>query len=488
MLIENYDANGNMVKRGGSTISYSSYNLPTLINSGSNSSAISYGAYRNRYKQVAQSAEGTETTIYVAGLVEKVTRGGLVEYRHLIAGGQTVAAIHTRRSGGTPASDTVYVHTDHLGSPELFTNSSGGVVVRPSFGAYGERRDGSDWDGPVSAADLDKIADTIRHGFTGHEHLDAVGLIHMNGRVYDPLAGRFLGVDPIVHAGNSQSPNGYSYVWNNPLTFVDPSGFDHCDVTDINCHRNDPPANPFEPEPPFWDPRPDEPSERRFPSMAHAYIANADAILLPRDYRAELGQVMPTVDGTVGGPQGKSFTLGPITITWTYRDNFAGRLLQSGLAASIGVGISPAGVLADVYTAGTGTDYFTEEEVTGFWRWAGILPFVGELKKGGKVFDAARGVQAFEIHPRVLTQLADARLGSLAGRITPADLQRLANNPAARRVLDARSGNINVIQEVEGRLIRITVPRDAHRIISVGPIRANQVENLLRSGDFVPLP
>ncbi len=301
MLIENYDANGNMVKRGGSTISYSSYNLPTLINSGSNSSAISYGAYRNRYKQVAQSAEGTETTIYVAGLVEKVTRGGLVEYRHLIAGGQRVAAIHTRRSGGTPASDTVYVHTDHLGSPELFTNSSGGVAVRPSFGAYGERRDGSDWDGPVSAADLDKIADTIRHGFTGHEHLDAVGLIHMNGRVYDPLAGRFLGVDPIVHVGNGQSPNGYSYVWNNPLTFVDPSGFDHCDVTDINCHRNDPPVNPFEPEPPFWDPRPDEPSERRFPSMAHAYIANSDAIFLPRDYRAELGQVMPTVDGTVGG-------------------------------------------------------------------------------------------------------------------------------------------------------------------------------------------
>lgn len=29
-------------------------------------------------------------------------------------------------------------------------------------------------------------------GFTGHEHLDGVGLIHMNGRVYDPVLGRFL--------------------------------------------------------------------------------------------------------------------------------------------------------------------------------------------------------------------------------------------------------------------------------------------------------
>ena len=66
--------------------------------------------------------------------------------------------------------------------------------------------------------------------------------------------------------------------------------------------------------------------------------------------------------------------------------------MQSGQAASIGVGISPAGVLADVYTAGTGEDYFTDEEVTGFWRWAGIVPGVSELRKGGKVLDAARAV------------------------------------------------------------------------------------------------
>jgi filamentous hemagglutinin len=72
-------------------------------------------------------------------------------------------------------------------------------------------------------------------------------------------------------------------------------------------------------------------------------------------------------------------------------------------------------------------------------------------------------------------------------RLQPADLQRLALTPSALRVLDARSGHINVIQTIEGKLIRITVPRDAHKIISVGPIRQNQVQNLLNSGDFVPL-
>ena len=62
-------------------------------------------------------------------------------------------------------------------------------------------------------------------GFTGHEQLDAVGLIHMNGRVYDPQLGRFLSADPFVQdASNLQALNPYSYVQNNPLSFTDPTG------------------------------------------------------------------------------------------------------------------------------------------------------------------------------------------------------------------------------------------------------------------------
>jgi hypothetical protein len=51
-------------------------------------------------------------------------------------------------------------------------------------------------------------------------------LIHMNGRVQDPVLGRFLSPDPLVQAPyHLQSLNRYSYVWNNPLSLVDPSGF-----------------------------------------------------------------------------------------------------------------------------------------------------------------------------------------------------------------------------------------------------------------------
>ncbi|KJZ13316.1 hypothetical protein TW85_13955 [Marinomonas sp. S3726] len=56
--------------------------------------------------------------------------------------------------------------------------------------------------------------------------LDNVGLIHMNGRVYDPELGRFVSADPKVpDPFNSQAFNRYTYVYNNPLSFTDPDGF-----------------------------------------------------------------------------------------------------------------------------------------------------------------------------------------------------------------------------------------------------------------------
>ena len=80
--------------------------------------------------------------------------------------------------------------------------------------------------GEISAADLTAIGNSTPDGFTGHEMLDGVGLIHMGGRVYDPAVGRFLSVDPIVRdAGASQSWNGYGYVEGRMLSARDPSGW-----------------------------------------------------------------------------------------------------------------------------------------------------------------------------------------------------------------------------------------------------------------------
>jgi len=63
-------------------------------------------------------------------------------------------------------------------------------------------------------------------GFTGHRQMEAFGIVHMKGRIYDPTLGRFLQADPHIQAPkNSQNYNRYSYVLNNPLSYNDPSGY-----------------------------------------------------------------------------------------------------------------------------------------------------------------------------------------------------------------------------------------------------------------------
>jgi RHS repeat-associated protein len=65
-----------------------------------------------------------------------------------------------------------------------------------------------------------------KDGFTGHEHIYELDLIHMKGRVYDPTIGRFLQADVVVQSSNQiLSYNRYAYVWNNPLAYVDPTGY-----------------------------------------------------------------------------------------------------------------------------------------------------------------------------------------------------------------------------------------------------------------------
>lgn len=236
-----YDQNGNMTQRDGATISWASYDLPTVINqTGGNSSTFSYGADRQRYKQVAVDGALTRTTVYIqGGLFEKITFGTNTEYKHHIVGGDGRVAIHTRRSPGT--SDTIYLLQDHLGSTDKITDASGGILVHLSYDAFGQRR-GANWTGTPSGSDWATIKATTQRGYTDHEQLDNLNLIHMNGRVYDPAIGRFQSADPYVpEPYNGQSFNRYSYVNNSPLNFTDPSGFkQECNRHVVSCESEGP--------------------------------------------------------------------------------------------------------------------------------------------------------------------------------------------------------------------------------------------------------
>ncbi len=71
----------------------------------------------------------------------------------------------------------------------------------------------------------DVVIDEVKRGFTSHEHIDELGLINMNARLYDPQTARFLSADSFIQDSNlTLSHNRYIYVMNNPLKYTDPSG------------------------------------------------------------------------------------------------------------------------------------------------------------------------------------------------------------------------------------------------------------------------
>jgi RHS repeat-associated protein len=223
-----YDANGNILTSAGRSATWTSFNLPATLTRGPNQLSWLYDSEHERVReQLKVNGTLTRTTVYVnpaagAGLFyEEEIAGSVVKRRHYINGGEGAMAVLTRQSG--VADEVRYWHKDHLDSNTVVTNESGAVVERLEYEPFGKRRKA---DNTTDAAGTLTALSTDR-GFTEHEMLDEVGLIHMNGRIFDPAIGRFLSADPSVpHPDDMQSYNHYSYARNRPLSMVDPSGFD----------------------------------------------------------------------------------------------------------------------------------------------------------------------------------------------------------------------------------------------------------------------
>lgn len=117
-----------------------------------------------------------------------------------------------------------YVHRDYQGTILAISGKDGKAEERRQFDPWGNltylEKDGKKIDLKKGTADL-----FIERGYTGHEHFMQVGLIHMNGRMYDPKLHTFLSVDNnIQDPFNTQNYNRFGYVLNNPLMYMDPSG------------------------------------------------------------------------------------------------------------------------------------------------------------------------------------------------------------------------------------------------------------------------
>ncbi len=197
------------------------------VNGVNKTDTFTYGPEHQRLKQVATlpSSSGTLTTLYLAAFEQETNSDtGAVDYKYyLSAGGRSLGVFVDRYTtaapGGTP-TDVRYFHQDQLGSVVAVTDFNGAAIELLNYDAFGKRRN------PDGTDSTNTLLPQNDRGYTGHEMLDTVGLIHMNGRIYDPTLGRFMSADPYIQApGMTLSYNRYVYVMNDPFVLTDPSGY-----------------------------------------------------------------------------------------------------------------------------------------------------------------------------------------------------------------------------------------------------------------------
>ena len=340
-----------------------------------------------------------------------------------------------------------YLHKDHLGSPVTITDKTGLVVQRTVYDPWGKS---SSISGGYSG--VSNLIESIT--FTGHESIDDLNIIHMNGRIYEPTLGRFLQSDPFIQAPkNSQNYNRYSYVLNSPLSYTDPSGYLFKDLVKIGGFGAGA----------SWGGIEGGIAQGWLDHNAHKWVANS--------------KTMTTIGGIVVGAV-SSWWCGPCSIGFSalYTSNMASYNgastsrafwagTKTGATAAVFYGIGRAfgaesgfwetggvahitthalagGIIADLEGGKFGHGFFA----AGFTKWAG-----GYLPQGGDLGDIAYGT------------IASAVIGGTASVIAGSKFENGAKTAAFQYLFNqVLSGTRYVSLEANGKVHSLKVGQCAN--------------------------
>jgi len=200
------------------SVTYTDFKKIAMLDEGTKHYELTYGVDDERrmsvyYANGKSQGAPTLTRYYLGNYEEEINSLGKVRKIHYLSG-----AILIQNEG--KSDSLLYTYSDAQGSLIALTDANGVIVRRYAYDPWGVRRDADNWNAKDNGVNL-----IVNRGYTGHEHLDAFGIINMNGRVYDPLTAMFFSPDPYVQApGNWLNYNRYGYCYGNPFSYTDPSG------------------------------------------------------------------------------------------------------------------------------------------------------------------------------------------------------------------------------------------------------------------------
>ncbi|HLV70507.1 MAG TPA: RHS repeat-associated core domain-containing protein, partial [Xanthomarina sp.] len=192
--------------------SYNTFGQRSIMYYGSNDVDKENRPYRKYYSSIAPME------------IKYDVVNGVYEFFTYLGGDQYTAPVVYKQEG-TAAGAMLYLHRDYLGSILAITDQDKNVLEKRHFSAWGSLEYFEQNGNAISLDFGDMPNMLLDRGYTGHEHLYGTKLIHMNGRLYDPVVRRFLSPDNYVQDPfNTQNFNRYGYVLNSPLKYNDPSG------------------------------------------------------------------------------------------------------------------------------------------------------------------------------------------------------------------------------------------------------------------------
>jgi len=236
VLGNGYDANGNLTNDGTRLFYYDAYNRLTGVGSSAypqNGPYLTF-VYDPLGRLASQTYYGTTTSFLYDGtnLIAEYDANGNVAERYIHGEGVDEPLVWFHGSG---TSDERFFIQDYHGSVIGYTDASGNLQALYKYGPYGEPKDISNGTNFAGA----------RFRYTGQMVLPEAQLYYYKARVYDPVMGHFLQIDPI---GSSADLDLYAYTGNDPVNFSDPDGNypfsdattsapsdSNCALTDVDC-------------------------------------------------------------------------------------------------------------------------------------------------------------------------------------------------------------------------------------------------------------